>query len=444
MRIAFVTPITPGQPGNGSAHRAALWRRSLAPVGEVTTIVVPVIGDSPMLDADPDLGEMLVVPPMLLDHPEFPLLARHAPEYLGTRLVDELVEFDLIVAFKSYMAPFAFGLGSASSTPVIVDLDDDDVAFYEHRGQPVEADQHRRLLESIQRRARAVCSAQGFADTHSIPNSYPVEVPLPTAPPAENRGATVVMFGNLTYGPNLDGARWLVDEVWAAVLRQRPDAELVIAGHGSDQVRFGVGFVDDIAPLYRSAAMTVAPILSGSGTRIKILESWAQFVPVVSTPLGIEGLGATHREHALITADAHTFADHIVTLLNDDEMARSIATAAHRYVEQRFAPDVIASQIRSLVQSIMTPPVGPLPRPGLVVTESDDGMVVDDPHSNVVHHLDPIASIVYALSNGQRTTSELADELAKVLGASLERAEQLTEMALDQLDTAGLMEQQRR
>jgi FkbM family methyltransferase len=439
VRIAFVSPVEPGQPGNGSAHRADLWRRSLATVGELTTIVVPVLGDPPTQDAHRGLGEMLVVPTMLLDHADFPLHARKAPEYLGTRLADELEEFDLIVAFKSYMGPFAAGLGSPGATPIIIDLDDDDIAFYASRGQHVEADQHRQLRESIRSRARVMCSAQGFGDTQAIPNAYPIEVPLPSSMVIDRPTDRVVMFANLTYGPNVDGAEWLVDEVWPEVLRRRPDTELIIAGRGSEQVAYGVGFVDDMTPLYRAAAVTVAPILSGSGTRIKILESWAQCVPVVSTPIGIEGLGAVHLEHALITPDPITFAEHIITLLDDGDIARTIAAQARELVEQRFAPDVVAHRIHRLVRSVMSPRVGPVHLHRLSATEVADGMVVDDQESNTVHHLDPVASIVYALSDGRRTTAEIASDIAEALVTPFDRGERLTFIALDQLLKAGLV-----
>ncbi|MFN3258239.1 MAG: FkbM family methyltransferase [Ilumatobacter sp.] len=443
MRIAFVTPIEPGQRGNGSAQRAAFWQRTLSEMGELTTIVVPLLGSPPICEGSDRDGELVVVAPMEMSHPDHPRLARRAPQYLGARLATELEPFDLVVVFKSYLGPFGVGLVSADHTPLVVDLDDDDAAFAASYGDHDTARRFRSMIAEISPRVALMSSARGFGTTLAVPNTYPLETPVPQTPNTPRSDDLVVMVGNFSYGPNLDGARWLGRDVWPEVQATHPAARLVIAGLGSDDIDHGVGFVDDLTELYRSATMTVVPIHHGSGTRIKILESWIQQVPVVSTPLGIEGLHAVHGEHALIAGDARAMAEQISRLLDDPSLRRRLAAAAATLVRERFDPDTIGADVRRALERVVVPPIGPCRLDGPVATEVDDGLVVDDERHGLVHHLDPIAAIVYSLCDGDLTSLDLAELLAEILGSTSDAESDLNlrrfVIALDQLIDVGLV-----
>lgn len=442
MRIALVTPIEPGQRGNGSAQRAAFWHRTLTEMGEVTTIVVPLLGDAPSGGSHAD-ASLVVVTPMELSHPHHPWLATRAPQYLGACLASELEPFDLVVVFKSYLGPFGVGLVSADHTPLVVDLDDDDATFAESYGDYDTGRRFRSMIAEISPRVALMMSAQGFGTTLAVPNTYPLETPTPDTPARPPSDELVVMVGNLTYGPNADGARWLVRDVWPLVQAAHPAARLVIAGRGSDDIAHGVGLVDDLTELYRTATMTVAPIHHGSGTRIKILESWIQEVPVVTTPLGVDGLHAVHGEHALIAADGHTMAEQISRLLDDPDLRRRLAVTAAAHARRRFDPDTVGAEVRRVLERALTPPLGPRRVDGPVATEVDDGLVVDDERYGLVHHLDPVAAIVYSLCDGDRSSSDLSNLLAEVFDAATEPGREQTLrrffLALDQLVDAGLV-----
>jgi glycosyltransferase involved in cell wall biosynthesis len=83
---------------------------------------------------------------------------------------------------------------------------------------------------------------------------------------------------------------------------------------------------DAVAALAR-AKLAVVPLLSGSGTRFKILEAWAAGRAVVSTTLGAEGLDARDGEHLVIADDAETFATAIARLLQDDALRARLGSA---------------------------------------------------------------------------------------------------------------------
>jgi len=80
----------------------------------------------------------------------------------------------------------------------------------------------------------------------------------------------------------------------------------------------------------------VAPIWSGGGTRLKILEAMSLGTPVIATSKGAEGLGARPEEHILIADDPQLFADHVVRLLCDDELRNSISANALQFIKDHY------------------------------------------------------------------------------------------------------------
>jgi glycosyltransferase involved in cell wall biosynthesis len=116
-----------------------------------------------------------------------------------------------------------------------------------------------------------------------------------------------------------------------------------------------IGPVADVVPHWRDAHALAVPLDVGGGTRLKILEAFAAGLPVVSTPVGCEGIAARDGEH-LVVADRRAFASAIVDLLRSPERAaamaeRARAVAIHQYdwaVVGRLAGDAVAaaSQLR--------------------------------------------------------------------------------------------------
>jgi glycosyltransferase involved in cell wall biosynthesis len=97
-----------------------------------------------------------------------------------------------------------------------------------------------------------------------------------------------------------------------------------------------VGPVDDAIPLLAAAKVCVVPLLSGSGTRFKILEAWAAGRAVVSTTLGAEGLGARDGEHLLLADDPDAFAQAVLRLWNDPALRSRLGDAGRALYDQRF------------------------------------------------------------------------------------------------------------
>lgn len=147
----------------------------------------------------------------------------------------------------------------------------------------------------------------------------------------------ILFTGTMEWGPNVDAACWMAQEILPLVRLRHPQARLRIVGRKpSGRVRDltslpgvdVVGAVPSVWPELARAAIAVAPIRMGSGTRIKILEAASASVPVVSTTMGAEGLGMRIGEEVAIADDASSFADRCASLLDDPVAAASMGEAA--------------------------------------------------------------------------------------------------------------------
>src|SRR5579863_8802186 len=151
---------------------------------------------------------------------------------------------------------------------------------------------------------------------------YPNALPERAAPERRER-AEIAFSGNLEYPPNIEAIRFFRDQIWPS-LRVRPGLKWRIIGKNPEAIRGMVsgdsrielsGFVEDAVAELAATQVAIVPLLSGSGTRVKILEAWAAATPVVSTTLGAEGLG-TPGEHLLQADDPDGFSAAVSRLLD--------------------------------------------------------------------------------------------------------------------------------
>jgi glycosyltransferase involved in cell wall biosynthesis len=153
-------------------------------------------------------------------------------------------------------------------------------------------------------------------------------------------GNRIAFWGSMFYGPNGDGAKWLVQDVVPELRDLGVNASVLIIGNGGSELGLpsmpGVevtGFVDDLASLLGEVDAALVPLRMGTGTRIKILEAWAKGIPVVSTTVGAYGLDARHGHDLLIGDDPRAFAAAVHTVLSDTALAAALATNGRRRVQ---------------------------------------------------------------------------------------------------------------
>jgi len=168
----------------------------------------------------------------------------------------------------------------------------------------------------------------------------------------------VLFIGAFSYDPNRVAAEYLVQEVWPRLVKMCPKARLLIGGPRSEElpsfktppagVEF-LGFVSDLATLYRRTRVLCCPIQSGGGTRIKILEAASYGVPVVSTPLGAEGIDLVPDTEILLRSDALGLAEACADLLADDVRARRVGASARERVRALYSRDAVVCRVATIL-----------------------------------------------------------------------------------------------
>jgi glycosyltransferase involved in cell wall biosynthesis len=181
------------------------------------------------------------------------------------------------------------------------------------------------------------------------PNGIPFH-PLPDSP----KRFEVVFSGVLDYEPNRSAIRYFLHTVWPRLRRSHPGLRWRIVGRNPEAVASLVagrpdiectGAVDDAVRLMAESQVAVVPVLAGSGTRVKILEMWAAGLPVVSTTLGAEGLGARAGEHLLLADDPAAFAEAVSSLLASAESRLRLGKAGRARYEEHFSWPAIWRQM---------------------------------------------------------------------------------------------------
>ena len=176
-----------------------------------------------------------------------------------------------------------------------------------------------------------------------VPNAVDTDDLRPLPPPEEP--LSLIYPGRMDYPPNSEAVEFFCREILPKLARIVPGVRLYVVGKNppprirelqSDTVEI-TGYVENMIPFWRKAAILVAPLQSGSGTRIKILEAMALGRPVVSTGKGCEGLDLTHGKAILIADDAATFVRETVRLLQDPVLYRQLVIHTRILVEECYS-----------------------------------------------------------------------------------------------------------
>lgn len=174
----------------------------------------------------------------------------------------------------------------------------------------------------------------------------------------------LLFVGTLNYGPNTEGLRWFLDAIFPGFRRAYPDARLSVVGRnpppelrGLCDQRAGVhlyGDVADLRPFYSGARAIVVPLLAGGGTRIKILEAAAARRPVLSTPMGADGLEFSDGRDILIFRNESEFLGgygHLALRANYESLVRR----SHQVVTTRYSTKAFNEGLDRVLESLSPP-----------------------------------------------------------------------------------------
>jgi polysaccharide biosynthesis protein PslH len=171
----------------------------------------------------------------------------------------------------------------------------------------------------------------------------------------------IIFTGAIDYYPNTDAVLFFSQQCWPFIRAQVPTVTWQIVGKDPPpQVQRlaslpGItvtGSVPDVRPYLASAAVAIAPILIGSGTRLKILEAFAMRKAVVSTSIGCEGLAVEPGKHLLVADQPVAFAQAVVELLRDAEKRSKLEGAGRSLVEAEYSWEQCGTRLLHILENL--------------------------------------------------------------------------------------------
>lgn len=389
MRILFVTPRFPYPPLKGDSlrsyhqiralgrrHEVSLLSMSTSPVGEderahmlelcKSVTVVPLARGQVWLNLLAGLPSRTPFQVSYFRSAEF----RHA---LDNLLADG--RFDLVHATLIRVLPYVWDL---RHTPVAVDLIDSLTLNLQDRrvkvrwplrlGYEIEYSRVRRYEAEVVRHfpGLAVSSPAdrqvlGSDSVAVLPNGVDLEG-FPFYAPGDRDPSTVVFTGNMGYHPNEEAVAWFAGEVWPLVRSARPEARFQVVGtNPSERVRAlsgshgieVVGRVPDVAAYLGMAAVSVAPMNTGSGIQNKVLEAMSTGTPVVATSTANRGVGGTHARDLLVADEPGELAAAVLRLMDDAHLRAQLGKAGRDFVERQFRWEGHAEGLERLYEQLL-------------------------------------------------------------------------------------------
>jgi sugar transferase (PEP-CTERM/EpsH1 system associated) len=173
--------------------------------------------------------------------------------------------------------------------------------------------------------------------------------------------APVVFTGTMDFRPNVDAVLWFAREVLPGVRAEVPETHFFVVGQRPHRRLDGLrvdpavtltGWVEDVRPYIAQAAVYVAPLRIGGGTRLKLLEAMAMGRPVVATRLGAEGYPVTHGRELLLADTPSDFAAAVVALLRAPQRRAELGRVARAFVEQHYDWRTIVPRVEMAYRSV--------------------------------------------------------------------------------------------
>jgi len=228
----------------------------------------------------------------------------------------------------------------------------------EHTAAPAFA----RILTCSEVDARYVSDRLGYPHVAVVPNGVDAEHFAPR--PGREEPNTLVFVGRMDYVANHDAMIFFCRSVLPRMWRSVPEARLYVVGHEPSRAiqQFArdprivvTGSVPDVADFVARAAVVIAPLRYGSGTRLKILEAMAMAKAVVTTPVGCEGIEAKPDEEIVVAESPDDQARALVELLRDRERREAIGQRARELVLRKYTWARIGSDLRELYHWLVDP-----------------------------------------------------------------------------------------
>jgi glycosyltransferase involved in cell wall biosynthesis len=186
---------------------------------------------------------------------------------------------------------------------------------------------------------------------------------IPTTSELEPNPFTLFFAASFSYQPNAVAAEILIDKIYPHLRKLYPDCRLILAGHSPNpymeeaaKIDSGIIVTDkvpDMRPYLKAASVVIVPLLTGGGTRLKILEAFAARRPVVSTTKGAEGLNVQDGQHLLIRDSVEEMVAGVSQLWSDPDWIKQLTESATELVQKEYSWEAVGQKIEEAVRELL-------------------------------------------------------------------------------------------
>ncbi|HVF64011.1 MAG TPA: glycosyltransferase [Casimicrobiaceae bacterium] len=187
---------------------------------------------------------------------------------------------------------------------------------------------------------------------------------MPGGKPFEVREG-LVFIGGFQHPPNTDAVLWYARDVLPLVRKRLPNVKTYIVGSRAPSTIRALaaddfivtGYVRDVAPFFTGCRLSIAPLRYGAGVKGKVNLAMSYGLPVVATTAAVEGMHLVPGDDVMLADDAHSFADAIARLYEDESLWRKLSSRGRDNVERYFSRRVANEALRDLFELARTRPV---------------------------------------------------------------------------------------
>ena len=212
------------------------------------------------------------------------------------------------------------------------------------------------LAITVTTNEQKILQYQSVGRVEVVPN---VHLPYQEDVPGFDSRSGILFIGGYNHTPNVDGVKWLCQEIMPLVWQQQPDLKVTLLGSNpTEEVKSlannrvtVTGYIEDVAPYFLSHKLFVSPLRYGAGMKGKIGQSLEYSLPIVSTNIGTEGMNLIDERDVLEAYNTNDFARQILRLYNDVLLWQKLSANSTKAIAP-YHPQEIKNQLSKIVKNL--------------------------------------------------------------------------------------------
>lgn len=195
-------------------------------------------------------------------------------------------------------------------------------------------------------------------DIHIIPNIHEFE----SVDRSNIELNSLLFIGNFLHRPNVDAMLYFCESILPKIHRRMPEVILYIVGNApTEEIKalasrtiIVTGWVPDTRPYLEKCHVSIVPLRYGAGLKGKVGEAMMAGIPVVTTPVGIQGMDIEDGIQVLVRTSDEEFAAAVISLLNDNDLCARLSENGMKYIQQRFTPAEAEKEIKISLRKLLS------------------------------------------------------------------------------------------